>query len=105
MNNSNTFKVIDKHFSREEEENVNVNAIDCIICKSAVIAEYNTVLEEVMLYDFDPYYLSRQKVLHKHPADKRTVNRILERIQVERRLLDDVDHGDFQYRRDNSNAR
>lgn len=73
-------------------------AINCLTCGSPVIAEYKEEQELITLYDFDPYYFNNQKIPHKHPADPITRNRILERIRVEKRLLDDMDPNDYHYK-------
>ncbi|MGH9953459.1 MAG: hypothetical protein ACRD5J_17715 [Nitrososphaeraceae archaeon] len=92
MINGNTFsKVINKSYSTEKVETVNINAIICQTCKPAVIAEYNAEMDMINLYDFDPYYVNDQKILHPHPADARTKNRVLEMIAAEKGLLCDVD--------------
>lgn len=78
--------------------NTSAEAINCLTCGSSVIAEYNTELDLISLYDFDPYYFDNQRIPHRHPADARTKNRILERLWVEKRLLDDVDPNDYHYR-------
>lgn len=89
-------KVTDKPCSRNEVEAVNM-AIDCLICNAAVIVEYNEEQELIAIYDFDPYYFNNQRILHRHPADTRTKNRVLERTRVEKRLLHDVDSNDYHY--------
>jgi hypothetical protein len=98
-------KVTDKPYSINGVEATYIDAIDCPLCKSAVIAELEAVLGRVTLYDFDPYYLSNQKIPHRHPADARTRNRVLKRIEVEKRLLHNVDPGDYHYWGRNENVR
>jgi hypothetical protein len=99
MTDNNTFSKVIKSCSTGKVEIDNVNAIVCRTCRSAVIAEYNVVLDMLNLYDFDPYYAYNQKTFHLHSADERTRNVVLEMFAAEKRLLYDVDPDDYCYRR------
>jgi hypothetical protein len=71
-------------------------AIDCLTCKNAVIAEFEPADGLTTICDFDPY-VKNKKVFHQHPADAKTRARVLERVAIEKRLLDDLDPGDWVY--------
>jgi hypothetical protein len=76
-------------------------AIDCLTCKEAVIAEFEPMDGLTTLFDYDPY-IKNIKKLHQHPADARTRVRVQERVAIEKRLLDDPDSGDWAYNPDES---
>jgi hypothetical protein len=97
-------KVIDKAISTGRIEIDNTTAIDCTICKSTVIAEYNAKLD-LMHYDFEYYYFNNLKITHGHLADTKTKNRILERLKMEKRLLHDIDPGDYCYGKEDADVR
>ena len=99
MTDNNTFKVIDKPCVTVKTEDVYVNAISCQTCRSSVIFEYNAKLDRITLYDLDPYYVNNQKIFHVHSVDERTRNIALEMFAAEKRLLHDIDPGDYYYMR------
>jgi hypothetical protein len=69
---------------------------DPLKCKKAVIAELDLYDNGLIIYDFGPY-LYNSKIRHRHQADARTRVRVLERVAVNKRLLDDEDIGDHHY--------
>ena len=75
---------------------IHVQAIVCLECSKAIIAEYDILTEYVILYEFEPY-LSDIRVRHRHPCDTRTRAIILEMVAAEKRLLDDWDPNDHPY--------
>ena len=77
-------------------EKIHFQATTCPSCRSALIAEYNTTVESVTLFNFDPY-LEDQKIFHRHQANHEVRERILQNIEVERRLLLNEDSKDFCY--------
>lgn len=83
-----------------------IEAIDCLTCKKAVIAEFNPCDNGIIVYDFGPY-VYKSKVRHRHPADAKTRARVMERVATNKRLLEDSDPGDYHYqpRRREGNVR
>ena len=64
---------------------------------SAVIAELEPGYGlTISIYDIDPYF-GNQKVKHRRPADTWIRVMVLERIETEKRLLEDIDLGDYVY--------
>jgi hypothetical protein len=77
-------------------QHIYTHAIDCLKCKKAVIAEFEPIDGLTTLYDYDPY-IKNIKRLHHHQADARTRVRVLERVAIEKRLLENRDPGDWIY--------
>jgi hypothetical protein len=94
----------DKSFAENREvdlikRNGNINknyaytqALICKHCNSAVIAELEPKGLTITIYDF-----RERKVKHRHSADIRTRVMVLERIETEKRLLEDIEPGDYVY--------
>jgi hypothetical protein len=93
---SNTYRKPDTYKHYSSNSYVYTEAIDCLKCKKAVIAELDLYDNGLIIYDFGPY-LYNSKIRHRHQADARTRVRVLERVAVNKRLLDDEDIGDHHY--------
>ena len=73
-----------------------IQAIVCSRCSTATIAEHDTLTNNTILYNFEPY-LNKLKVKHRHPCNAQTRVIVLERVATEKRLLEDVDPNDYLY--------
>ena len=72
-------------------------ALACRRCNSVVIAELEPEYgPTITIYEID-LYVRNQKVKHRHCADTLTRVIVLERIETEKRLLEDIDPGDYVY--------
>lgn len=95
---SNTYRKPDTYkYYLDKNVNISTQALTCINCKLAVIAEFNPELNTTELYEFDPYFDHNRKILHRHQADARTRARVMECVAVEKRLLHDKDPNDYHY--------
>jgi hypothetical protein len=83
---------VDKNVNTKVEE-----AIDCPTCKLVTIAKLDLTTNQITLFEFDPYYVDNIQILHKHPANASTRNRVMARVATNKRLLEERDPGDFNY--------
>jgi hypothetical protein len=80
----------------ELDTKIRTQAIVCGKCAIPTIAEYDTLTNNVTIYDFESY-VNKVKVKHRHTCDIRTKAMVVARVATEKRLLEDIDPNDYPY--------